>query len=323
MYVQYCYYSIVYSGTAHNANSLYSAEIKGKGICTYNALLCVAMQSTKEVRSRIDTRDPNPAHKLKRSLEELTISHGTKINPRFAETKKHPSQISRRFSSSDMRRVERIQPKHKLRKSVTIGALETFDTPPAKFLSELESLSEQSQDMEDGTTAPMVNSVKNWVMDENGVSTVRPLLNCIQEDDIEVTNTDTDTTVFLKNILSRSSLINSPDSTQGQDVSVQDIEISNTDSDTTVYLQHILAGGKGEVPSLDDEGVGYYEVAHEDDSLIAASALTFPHGIPRLCVLDERDELLEVIVDPPHSLTYPQHSPPQSTNEPNEPSTRL
>ena len=316
------------------------------------------MQSTKEIRSRIDTRDPNPAHKLKRSLEELTLSHGTKINPRFAETKKHPSQILRRFSFSDLHRVERKAGTKPLRKSVTIGAIETFATPPAKFLSELESLSEQSKDM---ANTAMVNGPKRWIMDENGVSTVQPTLNCIQEDDIEVTNTDTDTTVFLKNILSRSSLTNPAESrssltnpaestqeqeddievtntdtdttvflknilsrssltnpaesTQG-DVSVQDIEMNSTERDTTVYP--LLTGDKGVDPSLDEGEVGYYEVAQQDASLIAASALTFPHGIPRLCVLDERDELLEVIVDPPHSLTYP---PPPHSN--NEPSTRL
>ncbi len=292
----------------------------------------VLVQGVKTVvRSKIDQSDPNPAHKLKRTLEDLTLSYGTTVNPRFADTR-HKSKIPRRHSSANL-----IEPPTKaaskkvLRKSVTLGGLESSEEDPASlsFLSELsrtkKNSSEEEEGKEDMAAATLTNGHRSRKsLYSKNSSTV---LDCIEEDnDIEVTNTETETTVFLKNILSRGSLAASETSSRNErsNARVQDIEVDSTENETTIYLKGILGCRSGDNPSLgsvNEEDVGYYEVPDEDAELITASWRYFPHGIPRVCVLDETGELVEVIVDPPQ--TTPDY-PPQSRESWNdEPSTRL
>ncbi len=280
--------------------------------------LCVTLQSLKAVRSKIDHSDPNPAHKLKRSLEELTLTRGKNINPRFTDTK-HKSKIPRCYSSADL--LRKIEPtkldSRRLRKSITLGELESTDTTPRSFLNELSQVKEDPSE-EEMAAAILTNGHHRRSLH----SKPSPILESIEEDDIEVSNTETETTVFLKNILSRGSLKNEVSKDSNSVEHIEDIEVNSTENETTVYLQQILREGDNpSLTSVDEEDLPYYEVPDKDSELIMASWRNFPHGIPRVCVFDETGELLEVIVDPPQRTP---EDPPQSRESWNtEPITKL
>ena len=88
------------------------------------------------------------------------------------------------------------------------------------------------------------------------------------------------------------------------DLVVTDIEVTHTETSTTVILSHLWGrsslAGENQLSTIDEGEDNYYEVEDdpEDRVLAAVSAATLPHGIPKLCVTDETGELVEVLVDP-------------------------
>ena len=280
-----------------------------------------------QAKSRVDQTDPNPAHKLKRSLKDLTLSQGRKVNPRFAEKRvKTDSHLIRRFSSSDIdsgSRKQEASAKHKLCKSITLGLFshEQFKEDSTDFTVE------KSPDILD--PLPSDNEMENQVS-KYGTFSIRASNydNDPTQDNLTEEQTDSIDVVGPKSMDTQNPSDTGPlftavngQCSNEQDIAVYDIEVTNSVSETTVVLKNLFS--KSSLSKEDETGADnrrriessnssysysqLYEESEDSDSeaeeeaLLAACMNTFPHGIPKLIVSNELGDIVEVIVDPPTS----------------------
>lgn len=319
-----------------------------------------------QAKSKVDQKDPNPAHRLSHSLKELTLPQGKKVNIRFLEKKVRTGSgiLPRRFSSADIycgsKDIKKV-PLKKLRKSVTEGELQHSQQLVQDGLRGLPQVSDTipSQEMEvygnnpthtyigNGyTTSPITSESKfsNGHVTQDKQSHAGEQTNCITKEkdtfssvDSQSTNLPTENDVdSLFTVFNWQSC--QDDSHQGmeEDMEVDDIEVTNTGSETTVILNNIFSRSSLSKESKEDSIATslkacsrsaaqnrydsedcYYEVEDSEEEPVIINS--FPSGIPipRVVVTDEMDIVVEVIIDPP-SLGWDVDEPKMIQSELNE-----
>lgn len=277
----------------------------------------------------MDQTDPNPAHRLKHSLKELTLSQGRRVNPRFAEKRvKTDHRLIRRFSSSDIDRSSKggATEKHKLQKSNTLGGLispQQLQEDTTGFIVERPNILDplpSDREMEK-------NLSYSHAVSKYGTFSFRNYDN--HSTDSEDNTTDEQTTCIESNVLGSKSMDNTTDAndmeplftdvygqcsnqTPEQDIDIYDIEVTNSASETTVVLKNLFSKSslsKENEPSNAQrvETNSSYSCSQinedsdesEEEVLLVAYTNTFPHGIPKLIVSNEIEDVVEVIVNPP------------------------
>lgn len=259
----------------------------------------------REARYRVDTKDPNPAHRLQRSLQELTIKEGAEFNPRF-----NPNLESNTLRRNRMATMPGSQAYTKL----------GFHRPRAATIHSFPGLNEERR------KSPELKRASAFTLRERSpprsedcptdlperVSALR-LLDCSSQsseesslDDTELVAAEVEATLKGQDALSHNQ-------ENPRDNDIIGMQIENSGSETTVYLTRLLDKGNngqrngnrwGGMPSIeedeseDSEDVDKLEEEEEEEEekeVIGPEPSKLCHPIPQLVVYDEEDGVVETV----------------------------
>ena len=289
-------------------------------------------KSKGKVKSRIDQSDPNPAHQLRHSLEELTIPEGQKLNPRFVKQRLpslSPSlQKSRTFDSiSQLLKEEEA--------NSSISSYQTQAQLPRsatfEFLARIEPLIDTEPDSTSVGNSEVMstvmahdyvpcNGVKRKLYFNDGVS----LMDHQEDVTTKIISTHSDhnhvpiqpglhsahnevqvQTAFTIDQEEGASESTELDRTNGYSevLDIYDIEVSNSASETTVVLKHLLAlsGKTGSSNSTSNStSMPIIEESESEEEEVDYPKLqlgpyTLPHPVPELLISDEDGSIVETI----------------------------
>ena len=268
------------------------------------------------VKAKVDTSDPNPAHKLSRTLSDLTIKEGKQINPRFSSTtsdRTSPRGTSGSVTTKDRQSFSRVK-----------GERETgIKSPFAKERASSELISKEKMPSMKRGIASQNSPFRRREVRAPAVATQKKntrSADILRDDAREEAGAVIDRGVPKRPLISQA-FSEVPDITMEEseeqdlgDVGVCGIEVSNNKTETTVVLKHILALGrqndntsksqsqsssptaKGLIIVEEDE-LEFYE---SEDKVKAPSEIprsySLPNLIPRLVVTSEDGELVETVV---------------------------
>lgn len=284
-----------------------------------------------KVKSRIDQSDPNPAHKLRHSLEELTIPEGEKLNPRFLKERlpsKSPHlQKSRTFDSISQLLKEEEHTDSSLDWTETLPRSATYEflscIEPLADSEPISTLSKSSNNTDSKKMSTVVdyspsNGVKRKLYFDDGES------NDHHQEGVETHSNYNDASIEPELSVSQhemkgqnaftineegasDSLASNCTNGQSGDLGIYDIEISNSVSETTVVLKHILAlsGKNGSANSTSNSAVmpiieeSETEEEEEEEEQVypklELAPYTLAHPIPELMISDEDGSIVETI----------------------------
>lgn len=261
------------------------------------------------VKSKIDQSDPNPAHKLQRSIEDLTVDskQGREYNPRFSNQK-----------------FTRTRPLfHKQR---TIGSYSEH-YPSSVGAKKRSPLVERSASLDSPLTKPaqskLASTFPGPVKRERAskFSTMSTLAENLSGHNVfeEIREEDEDLGAAVCSELSGSVSVRAnskaftvndveEEDLLSSTVGVCGVEVTSSSTETTVVLQHILALTKNSSSALhgsdmdiiEEDEVEEEEYYESEDTPMSAKSPTvtfsLPHLIPRLIITDENQCLVETVV---------------------------
>lgn len=259
------------------------------------------------VKSRIDQSDPNPAHKLQRSLAELTSDSkkGREINPRFANTRStstRPNFYRRKTVDFNDRYPQTPTQKKNPLAEYRLLKSASLDSPFVKPKSKLSS------------TYPTGRQKTSNLVRMTATATSRfnhPILEEIEEDELGIgatmdSNFDSNVEINAKAFTVTSVAEEDAELIESSTSGICGMEVTSNASETTVVLKHLLAlSGKKGSSSSDMAIIEEDEIEEEDyyesqDSPLSASTVDYfalAHLIPRLIVMDENDDLVETVIE--------------------------
>lgn len=258
------------------------------------------------VRSKIDQSDPNPAHKLQHSVEDLTIDskQGREINPRFSSSR----FASRRpgfhrgktidFSDRFPRNSSPVDYHYKRAASVDSPLGPIQSRPASTFplrkeraskltrMSRVLQEAKSSDSFEEAEEDELLSGARVGSELDQGERNSTAFTALIEEEEV------------------------APMTTSGPGGNwISGMEVTSNGSETTVVLKHILALSRKQSTDSNtdmtiieedelEEEKQYYE--SQDSPLSPAStgsSFQLPHPIPRLIVTTEEGELVETVVE--------------------------
>lgn len=253
------------------------------------------------MRSKIDQSDPNPAHKLQRSVEDLTIDskQGREINPRFSGSKfSKPRPVFRRGGTVDSSGIppSASQPEYCYQRSASV------DTPTGPVLASSfpvrrERASKMSRIVEKQPPMPASHDVFEESEEDELLGGAR-----VSHEQV-CRRKNAGSTAFAE-----SALAEDAEGLVGGDFGIYGMEVTSNSTETTVVLKHLLAlAGKGSAQSSDMAIIEEDELEDEEDfyesqdpPIVGSSShgsFFLPHPIPQLIVSDDEGELVETIVE--------------------------
>jgi len=262
------------------------------------------------VKAKVDTSDPNPAHKLSRTLSDLTIKEGKQINPRFtaATTPRSGTPAS-------------VTPKHGQSFSRIRGERATGGRSPfakeraASELISREKMPSMKRGMANQNSPFRKREVRAPAVQTRNARSADILRETKAEDAGEVSDKSAPRRPLVSQAFSEAPDITIEENEEEEksgDVGVCGMEVSNNKTETTVVLKHILALGNNSAtephsqsssPVADDlmiveeDEPEFYE---SEDKVKAPSEIprsyNLPHLIPSLIVTSEDEELVETVV---------------------------
>ena len=277
------------------------------------------------VKSKVDTSDPNPAHKLSRTISDLTIKEGRQINPRFANVRPERtgarSDIAGQTTPKDIRSFSRI----KGERASGIKSPYTREKPTSELVSK-EKMPSLRRGMGNQNSALKKREIRMPAVKKIAAQPADILREVESENlgavvDKEVQNQSLNTQAFSEepDVSIKEEEEESMEAESG--IGISGIEVDNNETETTVVLKHILAlsgrndgADKSASPSSpisnglviveeDELGEDYYE---SKDKVKSPSEIpsdyNLPHLIPMLIVTDEDKELVETVVSEARKL---------------------
>ena len=216
---------------------------------------------SKNAKSKVDQTDPNPAHRLKRSLTDLTILEGKQINPRFNPDLRSGSRSLRRAisqptgnSNKPFSRRSTIHTFHSSHKELETKASTSRMQQEREEVAIATRDSTSSEESINGVESEMYGSEQK--INRDAFSSVDDMMKNSFRDDNEII----------------------------------DIEVTNTDTETTVNLVHLL--GLRATTEEDSWDQSDSESESDDDDILIPQ---FDGPIPAIYVLDEDNSLVETI----------------------------
>ncbi len=268
------------------------------------------------VKSKVDTSDPNPAHQLKRTISDLTIKEGREINPRFSGGR---SELTGERGSGSKNSTPKERPTFSRIKGERASGIRspfTKERPASELVSK-----EKMPTMRKGIAS---SGLKRRETQSPRVQQVSAHSNnIIREDKVEdLASSDngprckfTITQAFTEDpeaaILEEDSESSKTEAENG----ICGIEVNNNEMETTVVLKHILALSEKQNDSTksysqnpaappndlmiveeDELEEEYYESKDEVKASEIPSSYLLPHLIPKLIITTEDEELVETVV---------------------------
>lgn len=224
----------------------------------------------QRARSKLDRTDPNPAHRMGRSLDDLTIHKGMRWNPRLNPDLKEGNM---RFSRNGMSKVP---------KSATIHSFTSFHSksPPPSIKQASQTPITERTTIENSSPGSQLNTDAFSEEDIEEELSIHDRTQSPGIVDVEVASSETETTVYLVHLLSLQSRRRSSSEGMIKMPSIEETESEETDS-------------------IDEyDGSSSEEAVPEP-----VTSYTLPHPVPSLAVYDENDSLVETVVKVAGRLT--------------------
>ena len=302
------------------------------------------------VKSKIDNSDPNPAHKLKHRVEELTdlsidSKKGREINPRFSRQKfantrptfgrRGTIDYNDQFPHTSVNRSRSHSAEYRMQRSASVDT--PFVAQPrlklaSTFPLRRELASKMSTVVEiEREPLPMMFGVDS--IDEEDETEVG---GAHVASELSHTRNLTHSEAFMED---EEECDDDDDDDSTTKVGIYDMEVTSNETETTVVLKHLLALAEKrnssdlvivEEDELEEEE--YYESQDTPISTCSGSGgkfFTLPHPIPRLFVTCEGEGLVETVVEHTRdyntavSMSPPRASPLTIKDCNGVPSTRL
>jgi hypothetical protein len=272
------------------------------------------------VRSKVDHSDPNPAHKLQHSIEDLIVDskQGREINPRFSTSRfaRRERPISRpNFSRGRTIDLGDRFPHSSSPTGYRYKRAASMDSPLGPIQSEAPS------------TFPLRNA-KLTRMDRVAERESRSpdIFEESEEDELlsgpkvssELEQKERESTAF-------AALMEEEEEEEeegGESKGICGMEVTSSGSETTVVLKHILSlaskNASADMTIIEEDELEeeqkYFE--SEESPLSPASTsggFQLPHPIPRLIITSETGELVETVVEKTRSFSMDQEDTVLST----------
>lgn len=260
------------------------------------------------VRSKINQSDPNPAHKLQHSIEDLTIDskQGREINPRFSSSRFAGQKPGfHRGKTIDLhdrfpRNSSPVDYHYKRSASVDspLGPIQSRPASTFPLRKERASkLTKMSRVMQEAKPASIFEEAEE---DE---------LTAGAKVSSELDQGERNSTAFTALAEEEEEEEEEVPPVTTSDSRIYGMEVTSNSTETTVVLQHILALARKQSTDSNtemtiieedelEEEQQYYE--SQDSPLSPAStgsSFQLPHPIPRLIVTSEEGELVETVVE--------------------------
>ena len=260
------------------------------------------------MRSKIDQSDPNPAHKLQHSVEDLTIDsrQGRQINPRFSSSRfasqKPAFSRGRTVDFNDRFPHHCSLVDYRYKRSASVDSpLGPIQSRPASTFPVRKERVPKLAHMSRVAEAPKETDFFEEAEEDEVLSGAKV--------SSELDQRERTSAAFAALAEEEEEQESAPEA-GSSDMGIYGMEVTNSGTETTVVLKHLLALARKQSPetNLDmaiieedelEEEEEYYE---SHDSVLASpasvgSTFQLPHPIPRLVVTSEEGELVETVVD--------------------------